>query len=51
MLDIPAVGIVSVPQRSVFETSRQDLSEDESFDVCTLLVVEQSRLKTAPGRV
>ena len=50
MVDIPTVGIVSVPKRSALEASRRELSEDASFGIGTLLVVEQSSLeKTAPG--
>ena len=45
------VGIASVPARSALETtSRRELSEDASFGIGTLLVVEQSSLeKTASG--
>ena len=43
-LDISAVGIVSVPQRSTLETSRRKLSEHVSFGIGTLWVVEQSIL-------
>ena len=45
MLDVSTVGIVSVPNRSVLETSRRELLEDVSFGVGTLLVVEQSSLE------
>ena len=49
MVDIPTVGIVSVPRRSALETSRRELSEAVSFGIGTFLVVEQSSLeKTAP---
>ena len=48
MLDVSTVGIVSVPNRSVLETSRRELLEDVSFGVGTLLVVEQSSLDQPP---
>ena len=45
-VDFPcsASPLVSVPQRSAFETSRRELSEDVSFGIGTLLVAEQSSL-------
>ena len=46
VVDISTVGIVSVSKRSAFETSREELSEDVSFGVGTLLLVEQSTLHT-----
>ena len=45
ILDISTVGIVSTPKRSALETSRRELSEDVSFGIGTLLVVEQSTLE------
>ena len=41
MVNISRVGVVSVPKWSTLETSRGELSEDVSFRVGTLLVVEQ----------
>ena len=54
MLDVSTVGIVSVSERSAFETSRRQLSEDVSSGVDpvgTLLVVEQSTLENRPRGV
>ena len=45
MVDISILGIVSVPKRSVLKTYRGELSEDVSFGIGTLLVVEQSSLE------
>ena len=50
MLDTStAVGIEVAPKRSVLETSRLELSEDVSFDIETLVVIEKSSLENAPG--
>ena len=52
MLDVATVGIVSVPKRSVLETSRRELSEDVFYDIIsTLLVVEQSSVDNHPPGV
>ena len=49
MVDISTmVGIVPAPNRSTLETFRRDLSEDASFGIGTLLVVEQSSLEDSP---
>ena len=42
MLDISTAGIVPVPERSALESPRRELSEDVSFGLRTVLVVEQS---------
>ena len=42
------VGIVSVLKRSALETSIGELSEDVSFGIGTLLVLEQSSLEKPP---
>ena len=49
MINISTVGIVSTPKTSALETSRRELSEDVSFGIGTLLVVEQSSLENRPG--
>ena len=53
VVNISTVGIVvSVPQRSVLETSHRQLSEDVSVGIDTLfLVVGQSSLENRPGGV
>ena len=51
MLDTSTVGIVSVPKKSALETSGRELSEDVSFGIGILLVVEQSSLENRPGEV
>ena len=43
MLDICTIGIVSLPKRSALEISRRELSEDVSFGIGTLLVVQSNR--------
>ena len=48
MVDISTGGMVPVPKRSAFETSRRELSEDVSFGISTLLVVEQSSVENRP---
>ena len=48
MLDISTVGTVSVPKRPALEASRRELSENVSFGISTLLVVEQSILENRP---
>ena len=48
MVDISTVGIVPEPKRSALETSRRELSEDVSFGIGTLLVVEQSSFEKPP---
>ena len=49
MVDIStAVGTVTVPKPSALETSRREISEDVSFGVGTLLVVEQSSQENRP---
>ena len=48
MVDISRVGIVPVPQSWELETSRPEVSEDISFGIGTLLVVEQLSLKKCP---
>ena len=48
MVDISTVGIVSVPKASVLEMCRRYFSEDLSFGIGALLVVERSR-KIAPA--
>ena len=45
MLDISTVGIVSVSERSALDTPHRELSEDVSFSISILLVVEQSSLE------
>ena len=49
MVDISSVGIVTVPRRSVLETSRLELSEDASFGIGTLLVVAKSSMENRPS--
>ena len=44
-VDISTAGIVPAPRRSALATSRRELSEDVSFGIGTLLVVEQSTLE------
>ena len=51
MVDISTVETVPVPKTSALETPRRQLSEDLSFDVGTLLVVEQSSLENRPRGV
>ena len=51
MVDISTVGIVSVPKRSALETSRREFSENVSFGIGTLLVVEQPNLENRPRGV
>ena len=51
MVDISTVGIVLVPKRSAFEGSRGERSEDVSFGIDILLVVEQPSLKNRPCTV
>ena len=51
MLDIFAAETVPVPKKSALETSRGGLSEDVSFGIGTLLVVEQSSLENRPKGV
>ena len=54
MIDIAtaAVGIVSVPKRWALKTPRRELSEDVSFDIGTVLIVEQPSSENRPqGRV
>ena len=51
VLDISTVGMMPVPTRSALEESRRELSEDVSFGVGTLLVVEQSSLENRPRGV
>ena len=41
MFDISTVEIVAAPKMLALETSRRELSEDVSFGVGTLLVIEQ----------
>ena len=48
LVDISAAGIVAVPKSSALEPSRQELSEDVSFGIGTLLVAEQSSLENYP---
>ena len=48
MLGICTAGIVPVPKRSALEASRRELSEDASFGIGILLVVEQSSLENHP---
>ena len=48
MVDISTVGIVSVPRKSALEASRGELSEDVSFSIGTLQVVDQSSLESHP---
>ena len=48
MLDISIVGIESVPKMAALETFRRELSEDVSFGIVTLLVVEQWSLESRP---
>ena len=48
MLDASTVGIVSVPDKSALEASRRELSEDTSFGIGALLVVEQSSFGKPP---
>ena len=50
MLGISTVRIVPVPKRSSLETPRRELSDDVSFRIGTLLVVDQSRLGNRRGR-
>ena len=51
-VDISTVGIVPpVPTRSASEISLRELSEDVSFGVGALLVVEQSSLENRPREV
>ena len=51
MVDISTVEIVWVPKRSALETYRRELSEDASFGVGTLLIVEQSSLENRLRKV
>ena len=51
MVDIPAVGIVSVSKRSALETSTRELSEDVSFGIGALLVAEKLSLENRPRGV
>ena len=51
MVDISTVRIVSVSKRSAAETSRRELSEDVSFGIGTVLVVEQLSLENLPRGV
>ena len=48
VLDILTVGILRVPNRPALEASRRELSEDASFGIGTLLVVEQTSLEKPP---
>ena len=52
-IDIAMVGIVTVPKMSALETStsRRELSGDVTFDIGTLLVVEQSSSENLPRGV
>ena len=49
MLGISTVGLVPVPKRSALETPRRELSEDVSFRIGTVSVVEQSGLEHRRG--
>ena len=54
MIDISTVGIVLIApmlQMSALETPRRELSEDASFGIGTVLVVEQSSLEKRPRGV
>ena len=51
MVDISSVAVVLVPKRSALETVRRERSEDVSFGIGTLLVVEQSSLENRPKGV
>ena len=51
MFDISIIGIMSVPKRSLLETSRRELSENVPFGIDTLLVVEQLSLESHPRGV
>ena len=52
MIDIStAVGMVPVATTSALEASVRELSEDASFGIGTLLVVEQSSLENCPRGV
>ena len=51
MLDICKLCNSAGAKRSAWETSRQELSEDASFGVAPLLVVEQSGLENRLGGV
>ena len=48
ILNISTVRIASVSKRPELETSRPELSEDVSFGIGTLLVVERSSLENRP---
>ena len=48
MVDTSTGGMVPVPKSSALETSRRELSEDVSFGISTLLVVEQSSWEKRP---
>ena len=49
VVDISAeLEVLSVPKRSALESCRRELSEDVSFGIGTLLVVEQSTLENRP---
>ena len=51
MTDISTVGMVLVSKSLALETLRRELSENASFGVGTLLVVEQSHLENRPRGV
>ena len=48
VVEMSTGGIVSLPKRPGVETSSRELSEDASFGIGTLLVVEQSSLENRP---
>ena len=48
MIDTSTVGIVLMAKSSALETSRQELSEDESVGTGTFLVIEKSSLENRP---
>ena len=48
MVDVSTVGIVSVPDRSTWGAFCRELSEDVSFSIGALLVVEQSSFENRP---
>ena len=51
VVDISMVGIVRVAKRWAVETCPQELFEDVSLGIGTLLVVEQSGLENGRGGV